>query len=501
MSKQRSGKLAADDHSWRCIFQSALEEAWCPKLEEAIQKLPLEDMERELLLEQIQHFRKKLLLSVLKRNSAELRAYHEEHPDGLPTIFSLLVEQPNLFELVSQQYLNNANARQVDDEMSEGMMKVLPYVKLLLESLRSLPPEFHYKGQVYRALSDRHDHLERRFYAGRLFYRYGFNFTSKTPPATNESMGTLWRINTNGEAFNLSFLIQREADVLLPPLTCLEVLSCQAADAGADVIAFQQVGLPQTCPLEGCEKAISVEDMPEHLAMHFHTYWNYQKFSSHLTIQGFVPEKELRVLVSMLKTPANVQALELVNTDLSDTGTVILAEAMKVNRKVTHLALRSNLIAKRGALAMAEAVRCNDVLESLDMNSNEVGERGAEELAEALRQNTKLDTLDLANNQIGPKGLIPLAELLRRNRNRTLRHLALGNNNIGAEAIVTLAGVLRKNNTLVDLSLDLNAVGDKGAEALGEAISSNHALQRLDLSNNGIKGPGESESPCDYTMK
>lgn len=29
-----------------------------------------------------------------------------------------------------------------------------------------------------------------------------------------------------------------------------------------------------------------------------------------------------------------------------------------------------------------------------------------------------------------------------------------------------------------------------GAEALGEAISSNHALQRLDLSNNGIKGAG-----------
>ena len=29
-----------------------------------------------------------------------------------------------------------------------------------------------------------------------------------------------------------------------------------------------------------------------------------------------------------------------------------------------------------------------------------------------------------------------------------------------------------------------------GAEALGEAVSSNHALQRLDLSNNGIKGAG-----------
>ena len=30
-----------------------------------------------------------------------------------------------------------------------------------------------------------------------------------------------------------------------------QVLSCQADAAGPDVIAFQQVGLPQTCPLEG----------------------------------------------------------------------------------------------------------------------------------------------------------------------------------------------------------------------------------------------------------
>lgn len=41
---------------------------------------------------------------------------------------------------------------------------------------------------------------------------------------------------------------------------------------------------------------------------------------------------------------------------------------------------------------------------------------------------------------------------------------------------------------------DLNFLGRfgtlAGAEAFGEAVSSNHALQRLDLSNNGIKGAG-----------
>ena len=32
--------------------------------------------------------------------------------------------------------------------------------------------------------------------------------------------------------------------------------------------------------------------MPDHLAEHFHSYWNFHKLSSQLTIQGFVPEKE-----------------------------------------------------------------------------------------------------------------------------------------------------------------------------------------------------------------
>jgi len=34
------------------------------------------------------------------------------------------------------------------------------------------------------------------------------------------------------------------------------------------------------------------QEMPDHLAEHFHSYWNFHKLSSQLTIQGFVPEKE-----------------------------------------------------------------------------------------------------------------------------------------------------------------------------------------------------------------
>jgi hypothetical protein len=42
------------------------------------------------------------------------------------------------------------------------------------------------------------------------------------------------------------------------------------------------------------------QEMPEHLATHFHSYWNYQKFSSHLTIQGFVPEKDFGYIALLM---------------------------------------------------------------------------------------------------------------------------------------------------------------------------------------------------------
>lgn len=58
---------------------------------------------------------------VLKR--PELQAYHQEFPDFLSAIFGFLLEQPCLFELVSQQYLNNSEARQVASELSGGMKK------------------------------------------------------------------------------------------------------------------------------------------------------------------------------------------------------------------------------------------------------------------------------------------------------------------------------------------------------------------------------------------
>ncbi|CAE7199085.1 unnamed protein product, partial [Symbiodinium microadriaticum] len=117
------------------ILSVALENTWCPDLQEAIEKLPMEDDDRQLLCDQLNFFNQDLLLSVLKRGSPALRAYHEEHPEYLSVIYSVSLDQPKVFELINQQYLNNPAARQYESGVSEGMTQVLPYVKLLLTAL------------------------------------------------------------------------------------------------------------------------------------------------------------------------------------------------------------------------------------------------------------------------------------------------------------------------------------------------------------------------------
>ncbi|CAJ1454217.1 unnamed protein product, partial [Effrenium voratum] len=200
MSKRASGHHNhQNEDNWRSILSSALDETWCPSLQEAIEKLPLDELDRHLVFEQLHHFRAKLLLPVLKKGSAELRAYHDDHPDFLAAIHSFTLDQPCLFELVSQQYLNNPSARQADGEVSDGLSKVLPYVKLLLKALRSLPEEFHYKGQVFRFLPERHDNLAKRFNPGRFFFRYAFNCTRSREAASRAAAniitagGTVWQ--------------------------------------------------------------------------------------------------------------------------------------------------------------------------------------------------------------------------------------------------------------------------------------------------------------------
>lgn len=66
--------------------------------------------------------------------------------------------------------------------------------------------------------------------------------------------------------------------------------------------------------------------------------------------------------------------------------------------------------------------------------------------------------------------------------NNTLTELALQRNSIGDEGAEKFAQAITINNTLTNLNLDRNEIADKGAEKIAEALEINNTLTLLYLS-------------------
>ena len=194
--------------------------------------------------------------------------------------------------------------------------------------------------------------------------------------------------------------------------------------------------------------------------------------------------KMARVSGSFLK----LQSLDLDSQLIIQSGTVLLAEAFKVNSTLTVSRLDHNGIGDQGATALAEALKENSTLTVLHLDGNDIGVQGATGLAEALKVNSTLTVLHLGDNRIGDRGATGLAEALK--VNSTLTELHLDDNGIGGQGATGLAEALKVNSTLTELQLHRNTIGDQGATGLAEALKLNSTVAVLYLSGNGISGQG-----------
>jgi hypothetical protein len=77
---------------------------------------------------------------------------------------------------------------------------------------------------------------------------------------------------------------------------------------------------------------------------------------------------------------------------------------------------------------------------------------------------------------------------------RTLREFRLAEHGLASRAphaAMMMAGVVRSGGgSLAFLDLSGNALGDAGAEAIGEGLRSNHSLTKISLKKNNIKARG-----------
>ncbi|XP_067916080.1 NACHT, LRR and PYD domains-containing protein 3-like isoform X3 [Heterodontus francisci] len=158
-----------------------------------------------------------------------------------------------------------------------------------------------------------------------------------------------------------------------------------------------------------------------------------------------------------------------------------------VLHKCRELRLGNNELGNSGAKLLSAALRTpNCKIQKLGLEENSLTASCAGDLAFAVSTNQSLLELNLSGNKLGDTGVILLFVPLR-DPNCKIQKLQLGNVGLTASCIEDLAAVLSTNLSLTELNLSENKLGDLGVKQLSEAMSNPDCkIQELKLSKVGL---------------
>jgi Ran GTPase-activating protein (RanGAP) involved in mRNA processing and transport len=162
----------------------------------------------------------------------------------------------------------------------------------------------------------------------------------------------------------------------------------------------------------------------------------------------------MKIIVKYAIQKKKCHWLSLKNNQITSHGLSILADGLTDNRSLQSLYLTQNLIEDLGVQYLTKILGntyCN--LTFLALDNNRIEDRGAQYLAEMLKTNETLTDLWLSYNSIGNIGVKSLAAVLC-STNRTLMQLYLHGNKLINDLVVSdLIVMLELNQSLNTLWL------------------------------------------------
>ncbi|XP_055486672.1 NACHT, LRR and PYD domains-containing protein 12-like isoform X2 [Leucoraja erinacea] len=185
------------------------------------------------------------------------------------------------------------------------------------------------------------------------------------------------------------------------------------------------------------------------------------------------------------------QYLGLGGNRLGDSGVKLLSAALvNADCKIQRLGLWRINLTDSGAKILVTAVCTNRSLMELNLGGNDLGDSGVKLVSAALRnQDCQIQRLQLQCVGLTDSGAEDLVSAL--STNHSLMELELTENKLGDSGVKLVSGALRKPDCKLQ-KLWLGRVGltDSGAEDLVSALSTNHSLTELDLGGNGLGDSG-----------
>jgi len=186
-----------------------------------------------------------------------------------------------------------------------------------------------------------------------------------------------------------------------------------------------------------------------------------------------------------------------VNVALDDKGVQVLAEIVKENNYIKRLELPNNLIGGEGASYLFQALKLNGSLERLSLDHNNLKDDGVLKIASALPWHPDLTELSLANNNIGDDGVqgfcvqFVASKAKNTGKEHTFPKIDLRNNNIGDRGAKAISQLISDNQSITEVNLDHNIIGDDGVIAIAANLSlpSCH-VRSLFLAHNQMSSKG-----------
>ena len=135
--------------------------------------------------------------------------------------------------------------------------------------------------------------------------------------------------------------------------------------------------------------------------------------------------------------------LDLDRQNLTDRDMKIVVKCALMRNHCKRIRLRENQITWQGSAILAKGVSHNTRLESLDLRANQISNIGVQYLSSAIVYSHVI-TLNLESNEINAEGAQYLAQMIR--DSQTLAELYLSKNHLGDRGVELIANVL--SNTM-----------------------------------------------------
>ncbi|XP_062394696.1 NACHT, LRR and PYD domains-containing protein 12-like, partial [Sardina pilchardus] len=190
-------------------------------------------------------------------------------------------------------------------------------------------------------------------------------------------------------------------------------------------------------------------------------------------------DKSCELVASVLQSPNSLIELDLTDNDLTDSGVQLLSKGLSSPHcKLQMLRLAGCKLTDKSCELVASVLQSPNSLIELDLSDNDLGDSGVQLLSKGLSSpHCKLQTLRLTGCKLTDKSCELVASVLQ--SPNSLLELDLKNNNLGDSGVQLLSkGLSSPQCRLHTLSLQKCSIGEEGFTALASALRSNPSHMR-----------------------